>query len=92
MRPNRDANVLEDVVVLLDDRMVDRHAWIIDDIVGDAIRIGLRHPGEVINRLRPIALAGGIDFVDRANLARFRVGDQVLVVEAPPGRRLENEN
>ena len=91
MRPDRDAHVLEDVVVLLNGRMVDRHARIIDDLVDDAVRIGLRCPAEVINRLRPVALPAGIDFVDRANLARFRVGDQVVVVEAPPRRRVAAE-
>ena len=91
MRPNRDANVLQDAVVLLHDRVVDRHARVVDDFVDDAVRIGLRHPAEVVDRLRPVALPTGIDFVDRANLARFRIGDQLLVVKTPPGRRVAAE-
>ena len=91
MRPDRDADVLQDVVVLLDGRMVDMHARIVDDLVDDPVRIGLRRPAEVVDRLRPVALPAGIDFVNRANLARFRVSDQVLVLEAPPRRRVAAE-
>ena len=71
--------------------MVDRHARIIDDLVHDAERISLRHPAEIVDRLRPVALPAGVDFVDRANLARLRLGEQILVVEAPPGRRVAAE-
>ena len=55
------------------------------------IRIGLRRPAEIVDRLRPVALAAGVDFVDRADLARLRVGDQIVVVEAPPRRRVAAE-
>ena len=91
MRPDRDAHILEDVVVLLHGRMVDGHARIVDDFVDDAERIGLRRPAEIIDRLRPVALPAGIDFVDRADLARLRLGNQVVVLEAPPCRRIASE-
>ena len=71
--------------------MVDRHAGIVDDLMHDTIWIGLWRPAEVVDRLRPVALAAGIDFVDRANLARFRVGGQIVVLEAPPRRRIAAE-
>jgi hypothetical protein len=91
MRPDWDAHVLQDVVVLLDGRMVDMHARIVDDLVDDPVRICLRRPAEVVDRLRSVALPAGIDFVNRADLAWFRVGDQVLVLEAPPRRRIAAE-
>ena len=71
--------------------MVDRHARIVDDLVHDAEGIGLRHPTEIVDRLRPIALAAGIDFVDRADLARLRLGEQIAVVETPPRCRVAAE-
>ena len=71
--------------------MVDWHAWIIDGLVHDSERIGLWRPAEVVDCLRPIALPAGVDFVDRADLARLRFGDQFLVVEAPPSRRVAAE-
>ena len=64
--------------------MVDRHARIVDDLVHDAEGIGLRDPAEIVDRLRPIALAAGVDFIDRADLARLRFGEQIAVVETPP--------
>ena len=84
-------DVLEDVVVFLDGRVVDRHARIVDDLVGDAVGVGLRGPAEIIDRLRPVALSTGIDLVDRADLARLRLGDQVAVLEAPPRRGVAAE-
>src|SRR5262245_15697981 len=81
----------EDVVVLLHDRMVDRHAWIVDDLVHDTIRIGLRNPAEVIDRVRPVLLPAGVDLVDRAHLAGLRFSKQIIVMKAPPGRRVAAE-
>src|SRR5258708_12836060 len=88
MRPDRNADVLEDAVIFLDRGMVDRHARVIDRLVHHPERIGLRRPAEIVDRLRPVALTGGVDLVDRADLARLRLGDQLLVVEAPPCRRV----
>src|SRR3954469_12538068 len=84
VRPDRNAYVLEDAVVLLHGRMIDRHAGIVDGLVLDAERIGLRRPAEIVDRLRPVALSAGVDLVDRDDLARLRLGEQLLVVEAPP--------
>ena len=78
-------------MVLLDGLVVDRHAGIVDRLVHDAERIGLRRPAEIVDRLGPVALPGGVDLVDGADLARLRLGDQLLVVEAPPGRRVAAE-
>ena len=81
MRPDRNADVLEDAVIFLDRGMVDRHARVIDRLVHHPERIGLRRPAEIVDRLRPVALTGGVDLVDRADLARLRLVDQLLVVE-----------
>ena len=91
MRPDRHADVLQDAVVLLDRGMIDRHAGIVDGRVHDAERIGLRHPAEIVDGLRPVAFAGGVDLVDRDHLARLRLGQQVVVVKAPPGGRVAAE-
>ena len=84
MRPDWNAHILQDAVVLLNGRMVDWHARIIDGLMDDAERIGLRRPAEIVDRLRPVALPAGVDLVDGDDLARLRLGDQFLVVEAPP--------
>ena len=91
MRPDRNAHVLQDAVVLLDRAVVDRNAGIVDGLVDHAERIGLRRPLEIVERLGPVALAGGVDLVDRDHLARLGLGQQLLVVEAPPGRGVAAE-
>src|SRR5262245_22125333 len=91
MRPDRNAHVLQDIVVLLDARVIDRHARIIDSLVDDTERIGLRCPAEIVDSLSPISLATGVDFIDRAYLAWFRVGDEILILETPPRRRIAAE-
>ncbi len=71
--------------------MVDRDAGVIDRLVYDTGRIGLRRPAEVVDRLRPVSLAARIDLVDGDHLARLGLGQQILVVEAPPGGRVAPE-
>ena len=71
--------------------MVDRHARIIDDVVNDAEWIGLWHPTEIVDRLRPVALPASVDFVDCADLARLWFRKQIFVVETPPRRRITPE-
>src|SRR5262249_22677464 len=71
--------------------MINRYARIIDDLVDDTEWIGLRRTAEVVDRLRPISLPTGVDFVDRADLAWLRVGDQILVLETIPCRRIAPE-
>jgi hypothetical protein len=78
-------------VVLLHRRVVDRHAGIIDGLVHDPERVRLRRPLKVVDGGRPIALTGGIDLVDRDDLALFWLGDHFLVVKAPPGGRVAAE-
>jgi hypothetical protein len=84
MRPDRNADVLEDAVVLLDRAVVDRDARIVDGLVHHSERVGLRRPLKIVDGLRPIALPGGIDLVDGDDLALLGLGDQLLVMEAPP--------
>ncbi len=78
-------------MILLDRRVVDGHAGIVDRLVHDAERIGLRRPAEIVDRLGPVALPAGVDLVDRADLARLRLGDELLVMESPPCRRVAAE-
>src|SRR5262249_39326397 len=85
VRADRDAHVLENALALLHGAVIDRHPRIVDDLVHDAERIGLRHPAEVVDGARPVLLAGGIDLVDRDDLARLGLGEELLIVEAPPG-------
>src|SRR3977135_334169 len=60
--------------------MIPRHAGIIDGLVNDAERIGLRRPAEIVDRLRPVALPAGVDLVDGDDLARLRLGCEIVVV------------
>src|SRR5882724_11444972 len=50
----------------------------------DAVRISLRRPDVVVDRLRK-RLARGVEFEDGDDLARLRLLDQVVIVEAPVG-------
>ena len=70
---------------------IDRHAGIVDDGVDDTGRVGLRHPAIAVDGLGPIAVAGGIDLVDGDDLARLRLGEEVVVVVAPPRRGIAAE-
>ena len=58
-------------MIFLHGRMVDWNAWIVDDLVYDAVRVDLRRPAEIVDSLRPVALAAGIYFVDRAPLPQL---------------------
>ena len=49
------------------------------------------HPAEVVDRARPAGRAGRVDFVDGDDLARLGLLEQVLVMEAPPGRGVAAE-
>src|SRR5262249_8904134 len=91
MRPDRNAHVLQDIVVFLDARVINRHARIIDSLVDDAERIGLWCPAEIVDSLSPISLTTGVDFIDRADLAWLRFRNQILILEAPPRRRIAAE-
>jgi hypothetical protein len=74
MRSDRHPHVFEDAVILLDQTVVDRHSRIIDDLVDDAERVLLWDPTIIVDRLGPIFLAAGVEFVDRDDLARLRFG------------------
>src|ERR1700738_4233975 len=80
MRTYRGTHVLQDPVGLLDSGMVDRHAGVVDGLVQHAGRISLRSPSEIVHRLRPVALAGGVYLVDGDYLARLGFGVQLFVV------------
>ena len=84
MRAYRDAHIFQDAVVLLDRGVIDVNTGIVDGLVHDAGRIGLRSPLEIVDCFRPIAFACRVDLVDRDHFARLRLGEQVLVVKAPP--------
>ena len=88
MRADRHPHIFEDAVVFLDQAVVDRHARIIDDLVDDAERVLLRDPAIIVDRLRPIFFAAGVELVDRDDLARLRLGQQIVVLEAPPRRSI----
>ncbi len=85
MRADGDTHALEHALVLLNRAVVHRHARIIDDLMDDTIRISLRYPAIVVDRLRPVAGARGVDLVDGDHLSRLRIIHQILVMEAPPG-------
>ncbi len=89
--PDGHPDVLEHPVVLLHGPMVDRHAGVVDRLVHDPGGIGLRRPAEVVDAFRPVPLAARVDLVDGDHLARLGIGQQLLVVEAPPGRRVAPE-
>ena len=78
-------------MVFLDGRMVDWHARVVDGFVHNTERVSLRRPAEVVDRLRPVALPAGVDFVDCDDLARLRFRDQLLIVEPPPRGRVAAE-
>src|SRR6185369_2171844 len=47
-------------------------------------RIGLRRPPEAVDGARPVPLARGVQLVDRDDLARARLGQEILVLKTPP--------
>src|SRR6516164_1610761 len=51
-------------------------------------RIGLRYPAVIVDRTRPVALPRGVDLINRDDLARLWLGQQIIVLEAPPGGRI----
>src|SRR6516165_5819113 len=71
--------------------MIDRNTRIVDGLVDDAEWISLWRPAVVVDRLCPVALPAGIDLIDRTDFSRFRFRQQLLVVEAPPRRRIAAE-
>src|SRR5258708_23110045 len=79
-------------MVLLDRGMMDWSARIVDGFVDYAGGVGLRSPSEIIHGFRPVAFAGGVDLVDRYHFARLRLGEQVLIVKAPPCGRVAAES
>src|SRR4030095_12122793 len=54
--------------------------------------IGLRAPSEIVHGFRPVAFARRVNLVDRDHFARFGFGQQVLIVETPPCRRVAAES
>ncbi len=91
MRPDRHTDALEDLEGLLRLGMIDRQAGIVDGRVRDAERVGDARPAETVDRPGPVALAGGVDLVDGHDLPGLIAGDQVVVVVAPPRRRVAAE-
>src|SRR5260370_26287941 len=79
-------------MIFPDKAVVYRHAGITDDLVGDAERISLCGPAEIVDSLRPILFAARVELVDRNHLARLRISQQIIVLEAPPGCRVAAES
>src|SRR3954462_842710 len=92
MRTYRNAHILQGAVVLLDRGVIDPNAGIVDGFVHHARRIGLWSPSEIVHGFRPVAFACRVDLVDRDHFARVGLGQQVLVVETPPCRRVAAES
>src|SRR5215204_857945 len=88
----RNAHILQDAVVLLDRGVIYWNARIVDGFVNHAGGVRLWSPSEIIHGFRPIAFASGIDFVDRDHFARLRLGEQILIVKAPPRGRVATES
>src|SRR5439155_15069014 len=88
----RNAHILQDAMVFLDRRVIDWNARIVDGFVNYAGGVRLWSPSEIIHGFRPVALAGGVDFVDRDHFARLWLGEQVLIVKAPPCGRVAAES
>jgi hypothetical protein len=86
-----DPKVLQDPVLFLDGGVVDGHPRIIDGLVNDTKGIRLGRPREVVDRAGPVLLPGGIELVDGDHLARLRLGQEILVMESPPGSGIAPE-
>ena len=85
MQPRRHLARLQDVLALADRGVIDAHAGIIDRRMDDAVGIGLRRPDVIVDGLCE-RLARRVEFEDRDDLARLRLLDQVVIVEAPARR------
>src|SRR5262245_61097610 len=69
--------------------MVDRKPRIINRWMQHARWVALRRPAKIVHSVRMFALP--VDLVDRDDLARLWLGQQVVVMKAPPGRRVAAE-
>ena len=85
VRPDRDANIAQDIFILLDGGGVNRHAGVIYRRVHHTKRIGLRRPAVIVDRLGPVALAGGIHLIDSHYFAFLRLREHVAVMKSPRG-------
>src|SRR5260370_23074434 len=65
--------------------MVDAHPRVVDCGMQNAERIALRRPTEVVGRARVIAaMVLAVDLVNRHDLARLGLSQELLVMKAPP--------
>src|SRR6202030_4386518 len=64
---------------------------VVDDLVGDAEWVGLRGPAETAHAGGPVFFGLGVDLVDRDDFAGLGLGEEVIVVKAPPGRGVATE-
>src|SRR5258708_30052037 len=66
--------------------MVDARARVVDRGMPNAERIALRRPTEVVGRARVMAaMVLAVDLVDRHDLARLGLSQELLVMKAPAG-------
>jgi hypothetical protein len=91
VRSHGDARVFEDAVLAFDRRGVDRHARVVDGLVTDAERIGLRRPAIPIDSLGGRGIADGLDLIDRHHFALSWLRDEVPILVAPPRRHVAAE-
>src|ERR1700722_6325343 len=86
MWPQGNANAVKHIVAFLDAARLNRYAGIIIGVMGHAERIGLRLPAIRVKpaRMRPGRIVE--DLVDRHHLARLRLGNELVIVIAPPRR------
>src|SRR5260370_7484486 len=72
--------------------MVDAHPRVVDCGMQNAERIALRRPTEVVGRARAMAaMVLAVDLVNRHDLARLGLTQELLVMKAPPGARVAAE-
>src|SRR5207247_9774998 len=91
MGADRNARILQDPVVLLNRRVINRHAGVIDDLVHDTKGVRLRGPHEVLDRPLHVPLARGVDLVDRDHLSGFWLRREVFIMKPPPRGRVAAE-
>src|SRR6185312_15204688 len=84
MRTNRHADILEDAMVFVHPLVVNNNTGIVVDLVDHSVGIGHGNPAVVVDRARPIPVAGGVELIDGDNLAGLRLLDEVVILIAPP--------
>src|SRR5207247_9034401 len=85
------AQVLEHTGLFLDGGVIDGYPRVVNGLVHHAEGVGLGRPLEAVHSLGPVLLTRRIDFVDRDDFSWLGLGEEILVVEAPPRRGIAAE-